>query len=408
MADILKLLAGCFAVLVIGLGAVLINALPGSAISAQDRLQALAGQNLSATAGTDWAEISMRGQKAVLSGAAPSEAARAEALAALRESAGPGGIWLGGVTAVDARDVAIAPRPPTVSPYLWIAERQGDVVLLSGYAPSAALKSDLLAHARLKFPQAELVETLEIARGAPDEEAWLNAASLSLTALARLRQGAVHATDAAFAITGDAQDPETATDIDLLMSVLPAPFTGEAQIRAPGADAAQNRPLEISAAPSDIGSDIAAVENVGSVEDQDAARAPACETRLADAITAQAIAFASDRSELDAQSRESLGALATLLQACPRYHLRITGHTDSSGNAIRNLLLSEYRAEAVADYLGALGVAPGRFETLGLGDVEPLFDNATPEGRAGNRRIDLVAFLPPQSQAQPQTQLQTE
>ena len=391
MADILKLLAGCFAVLVIGLGAVLISALPGSAISAQDRLQALAGQNLSATAGTGWAEISMQGQKAVLSGAAPSEAARAEALAALKESAGPGGIWLGGVTAVDAGNVVIAPRPPTVSPYLWIAERQGDVVLLSGYAPSEALKSDLLAHARLKFPQAELVETLEIARGAPDEEAWLNAASLSLTALARLRQGAVHATDTAFAITGDAQDPETATDIDLLMSVLPAPFTGEAQIRAPGAIPAQNRALDVS--PRNV-----------SPEGVSAARAPVCETRLADAIAAQAIAFASDRSELDAQSRESLGGLATLLQACPRYNLRITGHTDSSGNAIRNLLLSEYRAEAVAEFLGALGVAPGRFETLGLGDAEPLFDNATPEGRAGNRRIELAAFLPPQSQ----TQLQTE
>ena len=405
MADILKLLAGCFAILVIGLGAVLISALPGSAISAQDRLQALANQNLSATAGTGWAEISMQGQKAVLSGAAPSEEARAQALAALRESAGPGGIWLGGVTAVDSSDLVITPLPPTVSPYLWIAERQDDVVLLSGYAPSEALKSDLLAHARLKFPKAELVETLEIARGAPDEEAWLNAASLSLTALARLRQGAVHATDTAFAITGAAQDPETATDIDLLMSVLPTPFTGEAQIRAPGADAAQDQPSDVSAGDiSAARSDISAVESVSSVDDRDARRTPACETRLADAIAAQAIAFPSDRSELDAQSRESLGALATLLQACPRYHLRITGHTDSSGNAIRNLLLSEYRAEAVAAYLGALGVAPGRFDTLGLGDAEPLFNNATPEGRAGNRRIDLVAFLPPQSQ----TQLQTE
>ena len=206
----------------------------------------------------------------------------------------------------------------------------------------------------------------------------------------------MHATGAAFAITGDAQDPETATDIDLLMSVLPAPFTGEAQIRAPSASAAQNRALDVS--PRDVS---ARDVSPGGVS---AARAPACETRLTDAIAAQAIAFASDRSELDAQSRESLGALATLLQACPRYHLRITGHTDSSGNAIRNLLLSEYRAEAVAAYLGALGVASGRFETLGLGDAEPLFDNATLEGRAGNRRIELAAFLPPQSQ----TQLQTE
>lgn len=423
MADILKLLAGCFAILVIGLGSVLISGLPGSALSAQDRLQALAGQTLSATTGAGWAELSMQGQKAVVSGAAPSQEARAEALAALKASAGPGGIWLGGVTAIDASNVVIMPRPPTVSPYLWIAERQGDVVLLSGYAPSQALKSELLAHARRQFPGAEVVETLEIARGAPpDEDAWLNAASLSLTALARLTNGAVHASDAAFSITGEAQDPETATDIDLLMSVLPPQFTNATQIRVPGGD--DDAPDRSAPAPEtgardsgaqDSGPDAIAgltapdgrdsVDERDAPDERDAGLTRSCAARLADAVAVQRIAFSSGRSELDPQSREALGALAEAMQACPQYRLRIVGHTDSTGGTIRNILLSEYRADAVAAYLGALGVSRDRFETLGLGDSEPLFDNATPEGRAGNRRIDLAVF-PPTDAQQPQTRME--
>ena len=404
MADILKFLTGCFAVLVLGLASAVLSGVPGSAVSAQNRLQALAGETLSGAA-SDWAEISMRGQKAVVTGLAPTEEARAQTLAALAISAGPGGVWLGGVTVIDDSGVVVAPPPPDVTPYLLVAESRGGIVLMSGHAPSERLKDDLLTHARLQFPDAEIVETMEIARGAPDERQWLTAASVSLNALARLQNGAVHGADGQFTVSGETADPETAADVALLMSVLPPPFMGEADIRiaetravARTGEAAASRlavasPRAVSPSLARPG---AANDNAVS-EIEIIAR---CRAQLADVLETQAISFASGRSELDADSREGLGALASLLRTCPQYHLRITGHTDSNGNATRNLLLSEYRAEVVAAHLGALGVAADRLETLGLGDAEPLFDNATPEGRAGNRRIDLAAFLP----AQPRTE----
>lgn len=414
MADILKFLTGCFAVLVLGLASAVLSGVPGSAVSAQNRLQALAGETLSG-AESGWAEISMRGQKAVVTGLAPTEEARAQTLAALAISAGPGGVWLGGVTVIDDSGVVVAAAPPDVTPYLLVAESRGGIVLMSGHAPSERLKDDLLTHARLQFPDAEIVETMEIARGAPDEKQWLTAASVSLNALARLQNGAVHGADGQFTVSGETADPETAADIALLMSVLPPPFMGEADIRiaetravARTGEAAASRPAVAS--PRTVSTSVArpvavspSVARPGAANDNAVSEIEIiarCRAQLADVLETQAISFASGRSELDAGSREGLGALASLLRTCPQYHLRITGHTDSNGNATRNLLLSEYRAEAVAAHLGALGIAADRLETLGLGDAEPLFDNATPEGRAGNRRIDLAAFLP----AQPRTE----
>ena len=67
----------------------------------------------------------------------------------------------------------------------------------------------------------------------------------------------------------------------------------------------------------------------------------------------------------------------------------VVGHTDSSGTEAYNQQLSERRAQTVADYLQAKGVAPGRLAASGAGESEPIADNATKEGRAENRRVVL-------------------
>lgn len=82
------------------------------------------------------------------------------------------------------------------------------------------------------------------------------------------------------------------------------------------------------------------------------------------------------------------GAAAVLL---PRKNVRIEvqGHTDSTGDAQKNLELSDKRAVAVKNYLAGKGVDAGRLETKGYGSSVPVGDNATPEGRAANRRIEF-------------------
>lgn len=77
------------------------------------------------------------------------------------------------------------------------------------------------------------------------------------------------------------------------------------------------------------------------------------------------------------------------LRADPGLSIYIEGHTDSVGPDAYNLRLSERRADAVKDYLVSKGVAADRIETHGFGESKPLADNATDEGRARNRRVEV-------------------
>ncbi|MEW8508765.1 MAG: OmpA family protein [Candidatus Thiodiazotropha sp.] len=69
--------------------------------------------------------------------------------------------------------------------------------------------------------------------------------------------------------------------------------------------------------------------------------------------------------------------------------IEVIGHTDSTGAADYNQTLSERRAKAVADYLGAQGVGQGLLTSRGMGESSPIADNGTQEGRAQNRRVEL-------------------
>jgi outer membrane protein OmpA-like peptidoglycan-associated protein len=69
--------------------------------------------------------------------------------------------------------------------------------------------------------------------------------------------------------------------------------------------------------------------------------------------------------------------------------IEISGHTDITGSASLNFKLSENRAKAVVDYLTGKGIDSKRLEYNGIGPLQPISDNATPEGRAKNRRVEF-------------------
>jgi OOP family OmpA-OmpF porin len=86
-------------------------------------------------------------------------------------------------------------------------------------------------------------------------------------------------------------------------------------------------------------------------------------------------------------------AIATLrdwLAANPQAQIDLMGHSDSSGDAVRNTALSLARAETVRDQLIAAGIAAERITARGLGPAEPIADNATAEGRQKNRRVEVM------------------
>ncbi len=101
-------------------------------------------------------------------------------------------------------------------------------------------------------------------------------------------------------------------------------------------------------------------------------------------------AFAPGRADLKPEAKASLGKLVAFVNQDPSKPIRIEGHTDSRGSANANLLLSQRRADAVRDALIAAGVAASRITSVGLGECQPVAGNDTEEGRARNRRVDVI------------------
>lgn len=103
------------------------------------------------------------------------------------------------------------------------------------------------------------------------------------------------------------------------------------------------------------------------------------------------ILFATDSDVIRPESTPTLTEIGTMLEKYPDLRLTIEGHTDSQGDDAYNQDLSNRRAQAVKAYLVEMHhVNAGRLDTVGLGEGQPVADNGTPEGRAQNRRVELV------------------
>jgi outer membrane protein OmpA-like peptidoglycan-associated protein len=104
----------------------------------------------------------------------------------------------------------------------------------------------------------------------------------------------------------------------------------------------------------------------------------------------QDILFALDSAAVRSDLRRDLGVVAGNLQAYPNSTISIEGHTDNTGTANYNRILSQRRANAVADILVNNGVPPARLYAVGRGEDEPVASNLSATGRAQNRRVEIV------------------
>ena len=108
-------------------------------------------------------------------------------------------------------------------------------------------------------------------------------------------------------------------------------------------------------------------------------------------IALYGIYFDTDKAVVKPESAPTLAEIAKLLAAQPELHVFIVGHTDNQGTYDYNMDLSKRRAAAVAAALAkSYGVAAARMQTAGVGLLAPIASNATEEGRAQNRRVELV------------------
>jgi outer membrane protein OmpA-like peptidoglycan-associated protein len=108
-------------------------------------------------------------------------------------------------------------------------------------------------------------------------------------------------------------------------------------------------------------------------------------------VATQGILFSTNSDVIRPESTPTLEEIGDMLRAHPELQLQIEGHTDSDGDNAYNLALSGRRAAAVKAYLvESFGIEAGRLETSGFGESKPVADNATPEGKQQNRRVELV------------------
>jgi outer membrane protein OmpA-like peptidoglycan-associated protein len=107
-------------------------------------------------------------------------------------------------------------------------------------------------------------------------------------------------------------------------------------------------------------------------------------------VAVYGITFDTGSAKIKPESDKVLGEIASLLGKNPAWKMRVEGHTDNVGGKAANQKLSEQRAAAVAGWLTSHGIAPGRLTSQGFGDAKPVADNKTEDGRAKNRRVELV------------------
>lgn len=101
------------------------------------------------------------------------------------------------------------------------------------------------------------------------------------------------------------------------------------------------------------------------------------------------VTFATNSSELNSSAMSSLNSVAEVLAKYVDTDISVAGYTDSSGNDSINIPLSQRRAQSVSNYLSARGVASNRINATGYGAANPIASNATAQGKAQNRRVEI-------------------
>lgn len=116
-------------------------------------------------------------------------------------------------------------------------------------------------------------------------------------------------------------------------------------------------------------------------------------TRNGDEITLNMpsnVTFATNSADLNSQFFGTLDSVVLVLKEYDKTLVDVLGHTDNTGGAQLNQELSQRRAATVANYLTSRGILPGRIVQQGFGFSRPIASNDTAEGRAQNRRVEIV------------------
>jgi outer membrane protein OmpA-like peptidoglycan-associated protein len=278
----------------------------------------------------------------------------------------------------------------------------------------------ILAVASVSCGSAVLPKELASARGAYDRAARGPAASLNPTDLHTAKQS-LDAAEQSFEAEGDTQvtrdlgyaaerNAETAESRARTMRAAAETEQVIAQMHAATATEGKRTSAQLAVANEQLASKDQALQLQGAALQAEMQRRQDAEKRAAQAAADLAkfasvkqetrgmvitlsgsVLFTSGKAELLPGAQLKLNDVATALsEQDPEATMVVEGHTDSQGGASFNQELSQRRAQSVRDYLVSRGVAADRITAQGFGPDRTVGDNATAEGRANNRRVEIV------------------
>jgi len=270
--------------------------------------------------------------------------------------------WAGELTCPTIVDIEVdttrdsvdaAPAKIEHRPHQFDVVREGNAITLRGEVPTVAERERILGVAGEYFGQVQ--DELTISNESASAN-FVPAADRALAVVNNLVSGHASWSGESLSVSGmtDASDIATVRE-----------------------------QFEASGAASMLGTfDVQALEQTNN----DSVR---CNDAFGEELTNATIRFQTNSATIDDGNEELLERLARLARGCPG-KLTIEGHTDSRGDADMNKALSLARAAAVRDALAAHGIDADRVTAVGFGEISPIADNASAEGRAKNRRIAIA------------------
>ncbi|APX13856.1 OmpA family protein [Tateyamaria omphalii] len=252
------------------------------------------------------------------------------------------------------------------------------LVQLRGRISDQNLRSLVQSYAQAAFGSDSVYVATRIVDDLPGD--WPVRVLTGLESLAQLSNGAVTVTPDTLKVSGNTGNPKASTNIASLL----ASKLGEAEefdIRV----TYQEKLDPVAALPT---------------PDE-------CEAEIAGILAASKITFEPGSATIDASALGTMDDIAEVLRACGDIRLEIQGHTDSQGREEMNLNLSQARAQSVLNELRARRVLTSTYSAKGYGEVDPIAENDTEEGREANRRIEFKLIRPTPSAPERETTLET-
>lgn len=194
------------------------------------------------------------------------------------------------------------------------------------------------------------------------------------------------------AIIGGGAGAAVGTGIGALIGGGKGAWIGALVGSAVGAGAGAAIGHEMDQQKKDLEKELASVKELASQKDTTYIIQTVKDSNNLDAIRlvlGNAILFNTGSSSLSSLAQATLSRIAYNLKQYPETDITVMGYTDNTGSEQLNMNLSQQRADAVMNYLISQGVSSARMKAIGNGWNNPIASNATPEGRAQNRRVEL-------------------